>query len=621
MYAIFFTCIFLLTVSNLSHAAHIRHEWTLHYAAYNPDGVYRTVISIDDGSGEFKFPGPTIRAQKNDIIEVIVHNGLHTEITSIHWHGIHQLYTPWMDGVSYTTQYPILPLHSFNYTFVANPVGTHWYHSHTGAQYADGLYGILIIEDPNDPYKKFPDLPLIMTEWFHRYAIDQFDILSIHPTVHHHKFPQFLSGVMNGKGRHNCSLIDQPLLLLNMTEQEQNQLGDKLLCVPNRPYERFTVIYNETYRFRLIAAGSEFNYKFSIDNHELTVIAIDGVYVEPYKVQQLWIYIGQRYDVLVTMNQRSTLGVHWIRAAITANDNNQFYAILHYNDTRNGTAEPPQSPLPPNQTFLLNSMSLVPTNVNTDFSLKPPAFNETLTVNVTCLPQDHRCTINSVINKMSFEPTLYTMYIRGVQQTTLPNVFNLKLNDHVMIVVNNFQDFGHPFHLHGHSFYVLGVGKYNASGTGEQTVFDPVRDRHTLNFINPPYRDTEQVPELSYIVIGFITNNPGSWLFHCHIAWDMEAGMIAVFNVAADKIPPPPVNYPLVTDYQPGSSSTSGSNTNTSSANSTAAAQAAAAAAMMMSANNPWAAYAQQWNSGANGIGSTATNTTNGSSSSTAPSS
>jgi len=38
-----------------------------------------------------------------------------------------------------------------------------------------------------------------------------------------------------------------------------------------------------------------------------------------------------------------------------------------------------------------------------------------------------------------------------------------------------------------------------------------------------------------------------------------------------------------------------------------------------MSAGNPWAAYAQQWSTGANGISSTTT--TNGSSSSTAPSS
>ncbi|CAF4583939.1 unnamed protein product, partial [Rotaria sp. Silwood2] len=485
MYAILFKSIFLLTVLDLSRAAHKRYEWTLRYATYNPDGVYRRVISIDNSSDVFKFPGPTIRAQKNDIIEVIVHNELPTEVTSIHWHGIHQLNTPWMDGVSYTTQYPILPLHSFNYTFVASPVGTHWYHSHTGAQYSDGLFGSLIVEDPNDPYKQFPELSLIMNEWYHRYAIDIFDILSIPPTTHHHRFPEFISGLMNGK-----------------------------------------------------------------DNHELTVIAIDGVYVEPYNTQQLWIYIGQRYDFLVTMNQQSPLGVYWIRAVTAVNDTNQFHAILHYNNTRNGTPEPPTSPLPRNLTGLVNSMPLVPSKVNTDFSLQPPTFNETLIVHIICVPSVHRCTVNSHSYKMPREPTLFTLYKHGIQQPPPLSVFNLRQNAHVMIVVTNFQNFGHPFHLHGHSFYVLGMGKQNQSGTGEPYIFDPVRDRHTLNFINPPYRDTEQVPELSYIVIGFIANNPGSWLFHCHFAWHAEAGMVAVFNVVGGRIPPPPPNYSLLINYR-----------------------------------------------------------------------
>ncbi|CAF3624063.1 unnamed protein product [Rotaria sp. Silwood1] len=372
MYATFFTWILLFTISDLSYAAHKRYEWTFRYATCNPDGVYRRVISIDSSSNTFIFSGPTIRAQKNDTVEVIVHNELSTEVTSIHWHGIHQLNTPWMDGVSYTTQYSMLTLHSFNYTFVASPVGTHWHHSHTGIQYSDGLFGILVVEDPNDPYKQYPELPLIINEWYHQYAIDVFDILSIHPTKHYHRFPEFTSGLMNGKGRHDCSLINQSALLFNKTDEEQNQLGDLLLYLPNRSYERFNVIYNETYRFRLIAAGSAFNFNFSIDNHDLTVIAIDGTYVETYKTQQLWLYIGQRYDVRVTVNQRSPLGVHWIRAAITANDTRQFYAFLHYNDTINKTAEPPTSPLPRNLTSLVNSMPLVATKANTDFSLKPP---------------------------------------------------------------------------------------------------------------------------------------------------------------------------------------------------------------------------------------------------------
>ncbi|CAF4311052.1 unnamed protein product, partial [Rotaria sordida] len=184
-------------------------------------------------------------------------------------------------------------------------------------------------------------------------------------------------------------LIEQPLLMLNITGEEQNQLDDNLICASHRPYERFTVVYNQPYRFRLIATGSEFNYQFSIDNHNLTILAIDSVYVQPYEVQQIWIYIGQRHDVLVTMNQGSLASIYWIRAVIITNDSDQFFAILRHNNTTNQSVEPILSPLPQNQDFLLNSMPLVPINVNTNFSLKPLSFDETHILHINCVPSAH----------------------------------------------------------------------------------------------------------------------------------------------------------------------------------------------------------------------------------------
>jgi len=70
-----------------------------------------------------------------------VWNKLLTEAISVHWHGMYQRGNYYMDGSSYVTQCPIWPLQKFTYRFIAEPAGTHWYHSHQGTQKIDGLYG------------------------------------------------------------------------------------------------------------------------------------------------------------------------------------------------------------------------------------------------------------------------------------------------------------------------------------------------------------------------------------------------------------------------------------------------------------------------------------------------
>lgn len=54
------------------------------------------------------------------------------EITTIHWHGIHQKKTPFMDGAGILTQCLIYPMMSFKYSFDPDPPGTHMFHAHTG---------------------------------------------------------------------------------------------------------------------------------------------------------------------------------------------------------------------------------------------------------------------------------------------------------------------------------------------------------------------------------------------------------------------------------------------------------------------------------------------------------
>lgn len=51
---------------------------------------------------------------------------------TIHWHGVLQQKSPWMDGVPFVTQCPIQPNALFRYDFVVDELGTYFYHAHTG---------------------------------------------------------------------------------------------------------------------------------------------------------------------------------------------------------------------------------------------------------------------------------------------------------------------------------------------------------------------------------------------------------------------------------------------------------------------------------------------------------
>ena len=109
--------------------------------------TYRRFIAING-----RIPGPTLIVNKDALVRVRVENRLTSEGVTIHWHGMHQRGTPWMDGVGFVSQAPITSGAYFDYVFSATPSGTHWYHSHLGAQRTDGLFGALIVREKPSNY-------------------------------------------------------------------------------------------------------------------------------------------------------------------------------------------------------------------------------------------------------------------------------------------------------------------------------------------------------------------------------------------------------------------------------------------------------------------------------------
>jgi FtsP/CotA-like multicopper oxidase with cupredoxin domain len=100
-------------------------------------------ITVNGGT-----PGPTLRVRQRDLVEVTLVNAGVAEGITLHWHGLDVPNA--MDGVAGVTQDAVAPGESFVYRFVADQVGTYWYHSHqvSHEQVRRGLFGALVVEDP-----------------------------------------------------------------------------------------------------------------------------------------------------------------------------------------------------------------------------------------------------------------------------------------------------------------------------------------------------------------------------------------------------------------------------------------------------------------------------------------
>ncbi len=78
------------------------------------------------------------------------------------------------------------------------------------------------------------------------------------------------------------------------------------------PLEVFQVANGSLNRFRIINAGTEAYYYFSIDSHRFKLVSTDGSDLKPVNnVESVIIGPGERYDVIVEANK--PVGNYWIR--------------------------------------------------------------------------------------------------------------------------------------------------------------------------------------------------------------------------------------------------------------------------------------------------------------------
>nr|QMP96873.1 laccase 8 precursor [Cerrena sp.] len=447
-----------------------------------PDGFTRPAV-LAGGT----FPGPLIQAKKGGNFQVNVIDELTNEdmlkSTSIHWHGIFQRGTTWADGPSFVSQCPIATNNSFLYDFtVPEQTGTYWYHSHLSTQYCDGLRGAIVIYDDNDPHKDLYDVDdestvITLADWY-RTLVRKITGAAVSDTT-----------LINGLGRNHNGPSDAQLSVISV------QSGKR-------------------YRFRLVAISCSPNFVFSIDNHNMTVIEVDGVNSQPLTVDSIQIFAAQRYSFVLNANQ--PVGNYWVRAnpnvGTTGFANGINSAILRYEGAPVAEPTTVQSP----SVIPLVEANLHPL-VSTPVPGQPQPGGADVVENLVFGFNAGKFLINGV----SFTPPSVPVLLQILSgtlnaQDLLPtgSVIELPLGKTVELTLAAGVLGGpHPFHLHGHTFHVV-----RSAG---QT---------TPNFVDPILRDTVNIGAAGdNVTIRFNTDNPGPWFLHCHIDFHLEAGFAVVF--------------------------------------------------------------------------------------------
>lgn len=412
-------------------------------------------------------PGPEIRVRQGDRLRVVVENGLDEE-TTVHWHGVR---TPnAMDGVPHLTQAPIAPGESFTYEFDAVDAGTFWYHPHQNStvQVGRGLYGPLIIEEA-EPVRVDRELTWVLDDWrLTKAAAISDDFNNRHDLMH------------NGR------------------------VGNTV-TINGRVPESIAVRAGERIRLRLVNAANARIFALDFADLEPIVIALDGQPVAPYAPSDGLVTLGpaMRMDLILDMTDQPG-------SRTTVVD--RFYQGLEYRLLDLAYAETSLREGAPDWPVDLPANPLAEPDLS-DAIRHEVTFNGGMMGQMVMAKMGGSMGDGATGGMMNMMHGEGIWFINGKAATghVMEPLLTLPRDRTCILTMTNATAWHHPIHLHGHSFRVL-------SRDGQPTA-------------HREWQDTVLMAPREKVEIAFVADNPGDWMFHCHILEHQAAGMMGVIRV------------------------------------------------------------------------------------------
>jgi iron transport multicopper oxidase len=276
----------------------------------------------------------------------------------------------------------------------------------------------------------------------------------------------------------------------------------------------------------------------------MTIVEVDGTYIQPYEVDSLYIATAQRYAVLLTTKPDASSN-YAIMASMDVDgfDSTPDYlvqnvtAALIYNEL----AAYPTAAAPLMDTSKLDEFDLVPYDQQPLLSGEPDV---TLTLDLSFFEQDdqNRAGFNNITYLSQVVPTLATALSTGSAASNA-SIYGANTNSMVVeygqlveIVINNYDTGAHIMHTHGHTPQLVARVSGVVDDNGTITT-QAVYDGDSSSFPNIPMRrDSWILAAAGYTVIRFIADNPGVWIIHCHMEWHIAAGLTATIVEAPTQL-------------------------------------------------------------------------------------
>jgi FtsP/CotA-like multicopper oxidase with cupredoxin domain len=434
-----------------------------------------TAVWCYDGS----VPGPEIRVRQGEPLCVVAENRL-AEDTTIHWHGV-RVPNP-MDGAAYITQPPIQPKESFVYEFTAPDAGTYWYHphAHSAEQVGRGLMGAFIVEEP-DPLPVDRDIVWVLGDFRLR------------------EDGSIAGGFDN-----------------RMEMSMAGRIGNTV-TINGRVSDRFRVRSGERIRLRLINAAPARIFGLTFRDHAPLVIALDGQAIEPHQPPNGRIVLGpaMRTDLVLDMT-----GKPGSSAAVI----DDFYDRLSYklvdlayseDAPLRTTPQPAPNKLPANPIPEPDLAHAQRHEVTLTGGMMSGMGMDGMMRGMGGMIGNGGMMGNGGMRGMMGNGSMWAINGVAMAEADMAHMkpaLTLARGKSYVLAIDNQTAWYHPIHLHGHSFRII-------TRNGKSTRYHE-------------WRDTLLIPPRERAEVAFVADNPGDWMFHCHILDHQEGGMMSVIRVA-----------------------------------------------------------------------------------------